>query len=292
MKNNKVKWSLIILLGVIILLSCLLLYKKETNHDENSDQISETSMTQTNEMSEGKYIEIETPYLTLKFPEEDSAALIHEEEHVGDAVVEVFYMKTEGDDFPLYRIDFGDENAGDWLGILKTDEKEIPVTYTVFSATEKELESLNLQSEIYSALMNDFNVLLNCIYEDSRFSSEKVNDVVEDRELKLTYWDLTLPENISCSEETTDGTYQADFYTEIQGTQVLLYSVYIGDKEAETTLGKYEIDGNWKPLSIESSDLSDGEWTDEELLTVYQMMDTINYVIETISQSEQFTSGE
>lgn len=293
-KINKKKTGIIILFSVIILLLCFAFYSKykETKHNKNNDQISETSINQSDEPTESKYIEIETPYITLKFPEEDSAALIHEEEYLGNAVVEVFYMKTAGDDLPLYRIDFGDENAGDWLGIIKTDEEEITVTYTVFSATEEELQELDQQVETYSALMNDFNVLLNCIYEDSRFSSEKANDAVEDRELELTYWSLTLPELINCSEKTADGNYQADFYIEIQGEQILLYSVYIGDEQAETFLGQYEIEGNLKTISIETYDLNDSEWSDDERAIAYQMMDTINDVIQVICTSEQFTGAE
>lgn len=292
-KNNRTKSLLILLLSVIILFVGLLFYMKykDGNPDKNNDQVSKTTMEQSEETIENNYIEIATPYLTLKFPEENSELLIHEEEDLGDAVVEVFYMKTEGDDLPLYRIDFGDENAGDWLGIIKTDTEEIPVTYTVFSTTEEELKNLNLSLETYSALMNDFNSLLNSIYEDSRFSAEKDSDIGEEREIELTYWKLVLPENVKCSETMIDDTYQADFYIEIQGEQVMLYSVYIGEKQAETTLGQYKVDGSWKPISIESYDLSDSEWSEEELMTAYQMMDTINDVIETISQSDQFVDS-
>lgn len=291
--NSKTKWLLVILFIIIILLGVFLIYMKhnEGKHDKDSNQGSETVMNQSEKMKENSYLEIDTPYLTLKFPEQDSAALLHEEEHVGDAVVEVFYMKTEGDDLPLYRIDFGDENLGEWLGVIKTNTEEIPVTYTVFSATEEELQQLGVNLETYSVLMNDFNVLLNCIYEDSRFSSEKENDVVEEKEIELTYWNVTLPERISCSENVMDGIYQADFYTEIQGEQVKLYSVYIGDEQAETILGQYKIEDRWEPISIESYDLRNSELSDEELLTAYQMMDTINDVIETISKSKQFTNS-
>lgn len=291
--NSKTKWLIVVLFIIIILLGGSLLYMKhnEGKSDKDNNQVSETVMNQSEEMIESSYLEIDTPYLTLKFPEQDSAALLHEEEHVGDAVVEVFYMKTEGNDLPLYRIDFGDENLGEWLGVIKTDTEEIPVTYTVFSATEEELQQLGVNLETYSVLMNDFNVLLNCIYEDSRFSSEKENDVVEEKEIELMYWNVTLPESISCSENVMDGNYQADFYIEIQGEQVNLYSVYIGDEQAETILGQYKIEDRWEPISIESYDLRNSELSDEELLTAYQMLDTINDVIETISKSKQFTNS-
>lgn len=270
----------IILLGILILLSCLAFYTKNKNK------------VQTNGTIEESYIEITTPYITLKFPEKDSEALIYEEEKTGDTITEVFYMKTEGEDLPLYRLDFGDENAGDWLGIIKTEEKEIPVTYTVFTLSDEELEKLGKQEETYTELMNDFNVLLNSIHEDSRFSSEKEIDLGKDVNLKLTYWDLKLPEKITCSETVTDDAYQADFYTEIKGDQVNLYSVYIGEQQGTTILGQYKIDGVWKTISIESNDLGNDKWSDEELREAYQMMDTINSVIETITKSRQFSDEE
>lgn len=280
MKNNKNKIVFIVLIGILILLICFAFYTKSKKKVQSSEPM------------EDSYIEIETPYLTLQFPEKDSETLVYEEEQEGDVVSEIFYMKTEGDDLLLYRFDFGDENAGEWLGMIKTDEKEIPVTYTVFVASDEELEKLGQQEETYTELMNDFNVLMNSIRTDSRFSSEKEIDLGKDIEHKLTYWSLKLPEKITCSEDISDENYRADFYTEIKGEQVNLYSVYIGEQQGTTILGEYKIDGVKKTISIESYDLDEEKWSDEELREAYQMMDTINSVIETITKSKQFSDIE
>jgi len=51
------------------------------------------------------------------------------------------------------------------------------------------------------------------------------------------------------------------------------------------------VDGVKKPVSVESFDLGEREtWSEDDYAAAYQMMDTINHVIETITQSKQFST--
>jgi len=229
--------------------------------------------------------------LFLQFPAKYADILAHEQEIHGELTTEVFSMRNGETDISLFRMDFGDETAGDWFGVLNTDDRIIPVTYTVFAPAEEELNAMSeATQEQYFALMDCFNDALNTIAADPRFTSERPLAVGADTEVKTTYWNLTLPSNMSVVETNENGTYIAMFYGEVVGERTALYTVRIGDDKAETELGLFEVDGVKKPVSVGSFDLSGKpNWTDDDYSAAYRMMDTINHVIETIMSSEQFS---
>lgn len=227
--------------------------------------------------------------LILQFPEELSEYVIREQSTYGSAVTEAFYFKNGDEMIPLFRIDVGDKNMGDWLGALRTKNGDIPVTYTVFVVDEADMALLG--DTRYADLMDGFNVMLDGIINDPRFTYEKTIDVGEEGSVSMSYWTVDLPDKIWFTEKTEDGNYEAVFYTEIRGERVELYVVRIGNTKAETELGLFEINGEKKPVSIESYDLLEMEnWDEEDYSTAYRMMDTINHVIETIMQSKQFST--
>lgn len=231
---------------------------------------------------------------TLQFPKEYADALVHEQEVHGARTTEVFSMRNGEKDISLFRIDFGDESAGDWFGMLNIDGKNIPVTHTVFALANEELEALDEQTQKqYIEMMNSFTNVLNTISADPRFTAEKPLAIGADTEVKTTYWTLTLPSNMSVSESNTDGTYEALFLGEVVGERTALYQVRIGENKAETELGLYEIDGVKKPISVGSFELTEKiNWTEDDYSAAYRMMDTINHVIEIIMNSPQFSVPE
>jgi len=217
---------------------------------------------------------------------------VHEQSVYGAATTEAFYMKVgDAEEVPLFRIDVGDENLGEWLGLLKTENGDIPVTYTVFTVSDEQLTALGEEaSNTYGELMNGFSTLLEGIFSDSRFTTEKPLAVGEDREVQMTYWTVKLPGKVSCSETAENGNYQAIFFGDIQGESVALYTVRIGEIKAESELGLFSVEGTDKPVTIESYDLGErASWSDDDYSAAYRMMDTINHVIETIMSSEQFS---
>ena len=230
----------------------------------------------------------------LQFPKEYADVLVHEQEIHDARTTEVFSMRNGEKDVSLFRIDFGDENAGDWFGMLKIGEQNIPVTHTVFALSDEELAAMDEQTQKqYFEMMNSFTNVLNAISADPRFTAEKPLAVGADTEVKTTYWTLTLPGTMSVSESNTDGTYIATFLGEVVGERTALYQVRIGENKAETELGLYEVDGVKKPISVGSFDLSEKtNWTEDDYSAAYRMMDTINHVIETIMNSPQFSIPE
>ena len=234
------------------------------------------------------------PMLKLQFPEELSEYVIREQSTYGLSTTEAFYIKNSGDDIPMFRIDVGDEKLGDWLGVFKTDKGEIPVTYTVFTVSEDDIASLGENGrELYDELMRSFNILLETVFNDPRFSFDKQIDVGESHGVAMTYWTIELPDKMLFSENTSNGNYEAVFYTVLNGENVKLYTVCIGEEMAETQLGYFEIAGVKKPISVGSFDLSENyAWTEDDYAVAYRMMDTINDVIEVIMSSKQFSLTE
>lgn len=239
---------------------------------------------------ESSYLLIETPHISLRLPKEGSEHILHEHETNGSLTTEVFYMIAGEEQIPLYRVDFGSEETGDWLGMLQTEKGNVPVTYTVFMVTDEELAALGENTaETYMSLMNGFNVLLDGILSDSRFTTEKPLDVGEDKAAALTHWNITLPGNMVWTESNVDGVYEAMFYGMILGERTPLYHVRIGGETLQTELGRYIMEGADHAVSVESFDLPQNpSWTEEDYSAAYRMMDTINDVIQAITSSESF----
>lgn len=98
-------------------------------------------------------------------------------------------------------------------------------------------------------------------------------------------------DGIVCEEMTLGGDYQADFFGDVRGERIKLYSVRIGDKKLQSEIGMFEIDGVRKTISVESYVLADQtSWEQSDYELAYRMMDTINRVIDVIMQSKQFSA--
>lgn len=246
----------------------------------------------TEEPAEPAYIGYETPYLTLRYPSALSVEVTCEQETEGAASSHVFYMVSGETKMPLYRVKFGDAEAGEWLGVLQTAEGDVPVTYTVFVLGAEDLAFLGEGAEAaYAELMNAFSIVLDSVYGDSRYLPDRTVEVGEEQTAEMTYWTITLPGKMHWAESTEGGAYLATFFGEVRGERIALYRVRIGGEPLQTVLGKYKINSVDHVVSLESSDLSQyTDWTDEERSAVYQMMETINIVIERITSSGQFTA--
>ena len=229
--------------------------------------------------------------LVLQFPEELAECVIREKSTYGLAVTETFYLKNGEDAIPLFRIDVGDQSLGDWLGTLQTENGNIPVTYTVFEISEDDMAALGENAEVlYADLMNGFNLMLEQIFNDPSFTSEKAIEVGESQGMAMRYWTVDLPDDMWVEENMVEGNYEAVFYCSILGEHVAIYKVCIGEVTAETELGLFDVEGVKKTVSVGSFDIPENpNWSSEDYSMAYRLMETINLVIETIMQSEHFS---
>lgn len=233
---------------------------------------------------------IQSKYVKWSVPKEYTEILKYEYEENGDIASDMFSLQLGDKEVPVFRFDFGDENAGDWLGVLTVGEEQIPVVYTVFMMSDEELAAAGDTDGAYYKLMDLFNQLVKDFEADKNFSTKKPVMVSGSyKEVALTYWTVTLPEEMHCSESNENGTYQALFYGDIHGEKVALYQVNIGDEIAETELGFFQVDGQDKVVSIKVCDIFNrSDWNDDDYAVAYLMVDTINTVIEQITSSELF----
>lgn len=294
--KNRILVVLTIIVAAIAVFIALFVNRGGEQLEAQPTAMSEISLpSMTTEPIQRTYLTIDIAHgLSLNLPIEYTDVLAHRQETHGALTTEVFSMRNGENDIPLYRIDFGDETAGDWFGALNIDERNIPVVYTVFVLSEEELSAMDeMEQEQYFALMDSFSDALNAIAADPRFSAEKPLAVGENVEMETSFWTLTLPNNMTVVESTTDGNYEALFYGEVAGERAALYQVRIGDILAESEIGLYEIDGVKKPISVGSFDLSEKpNWTEDDYSAAYRMMDTINHVIDTFMSSPQFSIPE
>lgn len=235
-------------------------------------------------------LKINTPYIDLVLPLELESLVTSDESTYGGIYTRAFYMNYNGEEQPLWRVDFGDPKAGDWIGILKTEGGDIPVAMTGFVIGNEELAALGEEgSRLYGECMQGYSVMLDGIMADPRFTTERPLAVGEDTEIKMAYWTVTLPEKMKVQENSKNGNYEAVFSGEVVGEMVMLYRVWIGGEQTSSQLGYFEIDGVKKPISIESFALAEREsWGEDDYATAYRMMDTINDVIEQITSSKNY----
>jgi len=228
-------------------------------------------------------------YMKFIHPVEELDNHIYEQEINGAKISEKYYAMIGGEKKLLYGINFGEED-GNWLGLLATDSGDVYITYNVYAVSEDEMAAMNDTERLrYYELMDGLGTTLSSITADSRFREEKpAPEGMNSAELAC--WTVSLPDGMTWTETNEDGEYQAIFYGMVQGEQIPLYMVRIGDIEAQSVLGKYLIDGVEKTLSVESFGLPQHDaWTDEEYIAAGEMMETINDVIQVIDASEQFT---
>lgn len=244
-----------------------------------------------NQHDNGQFEVIQSQYVDWYVPSECMEFLKYENEVHNNMVADMFSMKVGTAEIPIFRFDFGDENAGDWLGLLTIGEEKIPVVYTVFMVSDEELAAISGAEEAYYLLMDVFNGMVKDLNANKNFSADKpVNMSGNKQEVVLTYWTVTLPTEMSCYETNENGIYQVAFYGDIQGERIPLYQVNIGDTSAEGQLGLYRVNGEEKIISMICSGIpSRADWNDDDYAAVYLMMDTINDVIQQIMSSESFS---
>lgn len=276
-KQNKKTRNIIILVIAVVVAACgvVLMAGKQANTAEQKSQAV-----------------VQSKYLSLQYPVGLMNVLSHEQDEYEDRITDVFYMNHGEEKIPLFRFDFGDVNAGDWVGMLKMESGDVDVTSVVFLLTDEEYATLTEEEQkTYTDCMNAYYFMVEDIKKDSRFTNKKTLPIGEDAEVKTTYWTLMLPDNMTAVETQENETYIVTFYGEIAEESVALYTVHIGEDKVDTELGMFEIDGDKKPISVASFDLSEKvEWMEDDYATAYRMMDTINHVIETIMQSKQFSA--
>ena len=249
----------------------------------------------TAELPEGPTVEpvvqIEMTLVTLDFPE----ALVGNIRHVGvsqdNVTMEIFYMLGKTGERELYRLVFGNINMGTHVGYLTTENGEVPVSvlFVEYAETFEEEDRI-----LYGRLTDAFSTMMNSLSEDPRFSETERVMPIGFREAKLKYWTVAIPENVQFEESGQGEGYRAEFFGIADGKRVPLYALLLGNAEnPDTVLGYYTVDGKKLELSIITYDFGAYDnWTEESKAIIYNMMSSINTVIDTIVEDENYSARE
>ncbi len=275
------KLYLILLVLLAIAAIALVLFLCLTGDSEEPSQIESTSTQRENAQ-----LQIDTTYITLYFPGEYIGYLQHEQFHDGNMTSECFSLVYKGTKTELFRIYFGNEALSP-EGYLHTEQGPISVSVVAANATDAKFANEEAR-ELYYRLLEQMNDVIATIRADARFN-ESSGIAPETQELAVYDWTLTLPSGVECEQTQEGDILQAEFYGTVGGQRVKLYTIIMGDTQSESVIGFYRIDGVDRPVSVQPDELAyvDG-MSEEEQLSVFALMETLNDVVQSIMSSENF----
>ena len=119
-------------------------------------------------LPEESYMHIETPYLTICYPEQWSQQVRVEVSGNTEVVVRFWGTPSGAEEVHLFDLIFGGEE-GDLIGLLTADQAVIPVYVIVNDSVPDPSLSEDAQMEVYG-MLNGINVILNNMWETGKFS--------------------------------------------------------------------------------------------------------------------------
>ena len=248
--------------------------------------------------NESAAMKIKTTYLTVQYPKEYEKYLKYEELVQGKDATVVFTMIYDEVEAELFRLSFTEAAPEEYAGYFAVDNGELyvsikasgfnPMILGMDQSDEASEKRLEIES-LYYSMLDGMTTVMGSVREDSRFSEIRGASESEKKELSLSYWNVSLPQNITCVETEQDGIYRATFKCHVGDKEIDLYTVCLGDSEVESVIGQFATNGRSRLISVELHELNADTLSQEELEIVYAMMDTINDVLQAIRQDKNFS---
>lgn len=248
--------------------------------------------------NEDRTVEIKTTYLKVQYPKEYEKYLKYEELVQGKDATVVFTMIYDEIEAELFRLSFTEAAPEEYAGYFAVDNGELyvsikasgfnPMILGMEQSDEASEKRLEIES-LYYSMLDGMTTVMGSVREDSRFSEIRGASESEKKELSLSYWNVSLPQNITCVETEQDGIYRATFKCHVGDKEIDLYTVCLGDSEVESVIGQFATNGRSRLISVELHELNADTLSKEELEIVYAMMDTINDVLQAIRQDKNFS---
>lgn len=144
----------------------------------------------------------------------------------------------------------------------------------------------------------EIQALQTTLAEPSDASEPTVEETAEsEKTIETAYLPVQISgeyvQNLEHRRVTEDSRAMEIFTMVKDNTEVELFRIYFDEEETGSYLGSLEVDGEEIPVTLEVPEYSDEMFADEESRTVYyELMDTLNGVVETIQQDDRFSSNE
>ena len=235
--------------------------------------------------------QVQTPYLTLYYPEELADHLVVVK-HEGDPFILEFYAVLE--DKPeqrLFDVYMGSKANGN-MGKMQTDSGVVPVGMTLYTFTfdnswsEGEINTVYAMQDVANDIMLQFPLVEEPAATEAPVISETTpeSSIVKYVDYDTPFCTIQFPANWEqyLELETVDEEiYRVLFYGKLEGKEKqLLFSIYFGGDEGDQ-LGAVLTDaGQYVPVSVEFAELDLSGWAEEDATILYSMQETANQVIE------------
>lgn len=235
--------------------------------------------------------DIKTTYATLKFPALYADSLKYVEVADNGITTVQFFMIYGDAKAELFRICFGHTQGGTLEGYLHTDSGLIPVSVDVSNAGAETITDEETLTKYY-AMMEALNTVLDSLRNDGRFRAKGIESS-KNVKTQLKYWTVTLPESVAWEESQENGTYSVVFYGICGGERVDLYTIYVGNANAGSVIGTYQVDSKQQMVSVViGEDVENEDWPEDVQSEIFVLMDSINTVMEAITGDERFEELE
>lgn len=291
--ENEQKRSLpnpVLLIGIVALIAVMLVVVLWENTEDPADLAAQS----------GETTKIQTTYVTLTYPEEYGAYLKHSEMIDGVDATEVFSMVYDDVEAELFRLSFTAAEPELVEGYLNTENGLLYVSLqpatgglaTVYSYDQTEGEEVYQEMEsIYYAMMGTMGDVLSSLQESDQFSVAREVAESDRQTVEILYWQISLPNAISWEISSEGETQTVTFWGTVAEKQVALYTLTLGGDEAENTVGQYETEAGRKNVTLEVCGLEEqGIETEEERAMAHVLMETVNDVLQVISNDKNFYS--
>ena len=228
---------------------------------------------------------IDTAYGKMEFPKTFKENLKHEEVTEGSITSEVFSMVSGEMEREFCRLVFGDTARGELIGYYD----QTPVTLVIYNYADAQFPDAETE-ELYFSMMDNVNLLIDSLKNGGKFQTGKAPGIGNNAAVQMKYWQIKVPDAIEWEERTEGDTYKVTFYGTAGQARIKLYTICLGDPDAQEILGMYKADGEEKPLSVEYAPMDQvAGLSEDDLAVAYAMFDTINDMMSQIRQSKNFS---
>ena len=229
---------------------------------------------------------VETKYAPLTYPKEYEGKLTTKEVVQNGVSVVIFNAIVAEENRELFRIYFNDESMGALFGYITHGSDEIPVSYDVAEYEDDIFKTEDMKKDYYS-LMDAFQAVIDSIYANPQFRTERREIPVEDRVASMKYWEVTIPDNVYWEEFESEVVYRVDFYGFAEDDRVELYSVGFGIMDSDYSIGSFSVNGETHEILVRIHDIPEEYLVDEsDRNKIYRMLESVNSVVDAIMAEE------
>ena len=154
--------TVLVVLCLVLVIAMLAMWPGRTaTENENAGQPAQMA----------NMVSIETPYLTLYYPDRWEAHLLHEHHEEDGVYTESFYCTVGGRLIALFDVHFGDAQAGEVFGYILQDGKKVPFCLTFHDYIPDESWSEEDQFVLF-AMQESVNDLVQAVRENEAYSAQ------------------------------------------------------------------------------------------------------------------------